>query len=53
MNNKMNLNTATVDDIKTVVNIGKARARMVVQKREECQGHLTMDDLMSIPSIPF
>ena len=26
---------------------------MVVQKREECQGHLNMDDLMSVPSIPL
>ena len=49
----MNFNTATVDEIKTLVNIGKARARMVVQKREECQGNLTTDDLMSFPSIPI
>ena len=50
---KMNLNTATVDEIKTLVNIGKAKARMVVLKREECQGHLTMDKLLPIPSIPL
>ena len=47
----VNINTATVDELKTIKNIGARRAALIIQARQE-KGILTLEDLKSIEGVP-
>lgn len=48
---KVNLNTATVEDLMTLPNIGEVLAGRIVQYREEQGAFDTVEDLLNVPGI--
>ena len=45
---KVNINTATVNELKTIPGIGKVLAELIVEYRENEQAFKTVDDLLNV-----
>lgn len=48
---KINLNTATIDQLDTIDGIGPATATKIIERREELGGFKSIDDLLSVKGI--
>jgi competence protein ComEA len=47
----ININTASVEELSTLSNIGPARAALIVEYREQNGPFATIDDLVKVPKI--
>lgn len=50
-NNKVNINTATVEELMTLNGIGESKAKSIIKYREENNGFKTIEDIKSVSGI--
>ncbi len=48
---KVNINTASEDELKTLKGIGQSRAEDIVHYRQQCGGFSRIEDIMEVPGI--
>ncbi|XP_072022500.1 F-box/WD repeat-containing protein 7-like [Amphiura filiformis] len=48
---RIDINTAGVDELATLLGVGRARAEAIVEKRENIEGFRSVDDLTTVPGL--
>ncbi len=51
LSDKINLNTATEEELKSLDGIGEVLARRIIEKREEVKGFNSIEELLSVEGI--